>query len=178
MNFSSALNLMDDHAEDELTIEAMTMDDLPEVLAIEQNSFDDPWPEDVFRAELRHCWSHCRVLRQDRELIGYIVFWQVADEVSLLNVAVKPGERRHHCGRLLIDYMLDSAREHNARFISLEVRRSNQAAIRLYESGGFKQVGVRPSYYANNGEDAIVMLYDMGSQSGMNVLPGSAQTEA
>lgn len=157
----------------DVRIDFMTGEDVPAVLEIEAASFDDPWPDEVFKAELRHCWSHCRVLRTADEVVGYLVFWSVADEVHLLNVAVRPAERNHHLGRLLLDYMLEFAREHRARFVTLEVRRSNAAAIHLYESGGFKQVGVRPRYYANNGEDAIVMLFDLGSLSGMSPMPGS-----
>ncbi len=161
----------------DVRIDFMTAEDLPVVLEVEAASFDDPWPEQVFEAELRHCWSHCRVLRANDTVIGYLVFWSVADEVHLLNVAVTPSERHHRLGRLLLDYMLEFAREHRARFVTLEVRRSNTAAIQLYESGGFKQVGVRPRYYANNGEDAIVMLFDLGSLSGMSPMPGSGASQ-
>ncbi len=160
--------------EDDATLETMTAEDLEEIFAVESRSFEDPWPEEVFRAELRHCWSHCHVLRRTEtsELLGYIVFWSVADEVHLLNVAVNPDERHHHYGRMLVDFMLGFAAENKARFVTLEVRRSNVAAIALYESGGFRQVGVRPKYYSNNGEDAILMLYDLGSQSAVSPLPG------
>lgn len=152
------------------SIDYMTIEDLPEILAIEQRSFADPWPEEVFHAELRHCWSHCRVLRRtdSRKILGYVVFWSVADEVHLLNIAVDPEERKHHHGRVLMDYMMDYARQHQARFVTLEVRASNKAAVQMYETGGFRQVGVRPGYYANNGEDAIVMLADLGSNSTAN----------
>ncbi|MCB9786942.1 MAG: ribosomal protein S18-alanine N-acetyltransferase [Deltaproteobacteria bacterium] len=163
------------------TMGHMTAEDLDEILAVESRSFEDPWPEEVFRAELRHCWSHCHVLRSDEDnaLLGYIVFWSVADEVHLLNIAVDPTRRHHHHGRMLVDFMLDFARAEKARFVTLEVRRSNVAAIGLYESGGFKQVGVRPKYYSNNGEDAILMLYDLGSHSALTPLPGSgAPSEA
>ncbi len=154
------------------TIDFMTTEDLPEVLSVEARSFDDPWPEEVFKAELRHCWSHCRVLRSqpDGGIIGYVIFWSVADEVHLLNIAIDPDERHHHHGRQLLDYMMDYARESSVRFVTLEVRSSNRAAIQLYESGGFQQVGVRPTYYNNNGEDAVVMLCDLGSQSGLTTL--------
>jgi ribosomal-protein-alanine N-acetyltransferase len=156
-------------------IDFMTAEDLPEVLAIEQGSFDDPWPEAVFRAELRHCWSHCMVLRGGEGtgdvVTGYVVFWSVADEVHLLNVAVDPAKRNVRYGRMLMDHMLAFAAENAARFITLEVRRSNTAAIQLYERAGFKPVGVRPHYYANNGEDAIVMLHDLGSTSQLGPLP-------
>lgn len=166
--------------EDGLRIENMTEDDLDEVLAIERQSFNDPWPPEVFKAELRHCWSHCRVLRKDGAavILGYLVYWSVADEVHLLNVAVDPKQRNHHYGRALLDYLRDFAVTQSARFITLEVRRSNQAAITLYEHAGFRPVGVRPRYYANNGEDAIVMLNDLGSTSNVGPLPGRDDDES
>ncbi|MCA9518348.1 MAG: ribosomal protein S18-alanine N-acetyltransferase [Myxococcales bacterium] len=151
----------------------MTEDDLGSVLAIERQSFDDPWPAEVFRAELRHSWSHCHVLRGEAAaVVGYVVFWAVADEVHLLNVAVDPKVRHQHLGRKLVDYLSAFAAEHEARFVTLEVRRSNTAAIALYESAGFRSVGVRPRYYANNDEDAVVMLLDLGSTSQVGKLPG------
>jgi ribosomal-protein-alanine N-acetyltransferase len=153
----------------------MSAQDLDEVLGIEQGSFNDPWTEDIFRAELRHSWSHCDLLRgQHGDLLGYIVFWSVADEVHLLNVAVDPAQRKHQYGRRLLDHMLEFARTESARFITLEVRSSNEAALRLYEGGGFKRVGVRPRYYSNDGEDAVIMLFDLGSESGqISLLPSS-----
>ena len=164
----------------DLVIQRMSPEDLEEVLAIEASSFDIPWTDEVFRAELRHSWSHCDVLRQGQggPVLGYIVFWSVADEVHLLNVAVDPTRRQHHHGRRLLDHMLEFARGHGARFITLEVRASNVAAIQLYESGGFKRVGVRPSYYASNGEDAVLMLFDLGSESGQMRLPDSRTSQA
>lgn len=156
----------------DLRIDVMTEDDLGAVLAIERQSFDDPWPAEVFRAELRHSWSHCLVLREAEVIVGYVVFWSVADEVHLLNVAVDPTLRHQHLGRRLIDSLSTYAAEHEARFVTLEVRRSNTAAIALYESAGYRSVGVRPRYYANNDEDAVVMLLDLGSTSQVGTLPG------
>ena len=153
----------------EVSIQPMTGEDLSAVLDIERGSFEDPWPEEVFEAEMRHSWSKCLVLHKndDQRPVGYVIFWSVADEVHLLNLAVDPVERHHHYGLILMDHMVEYAREQGARFITLEVRRSNEAAVALYERGGFKQVGVRPSYYANNGEDALLMLYDLGSDTGV-----------
>jgi [ribosomal protein S18]-alanine N-acetyltransferase len=160
---------------DDLQVQQMSSEDLAAVLAIEQGSFEDPWTEDIFNAELRHSWSHCDLLRTaDGMILGYIVFWSVADEVHLLNVAVDPNQRKHQYGRRLLDHMLEFARTASARFITLEVRSSNEAALQLYENGGFKRVGVRPRYYANDGEDAVIMLFDLGSQSGqISVSPTS-----
>ena len=72
------------------------------------------------------------------------------------------GERHHHYGQALLDHLLEYARSHKARFVRLEVRSSNEAAIGLYERSGFKRVGVRPEYYERSGEDAVVMLFDLG----------------
>ncbi len=165
-----------------VVVDRMSADDLEAVLQIERRSFEDPWPAEVFRAELRHCWSHCHVLRRTQQgggegeadsdkVLGYLIFWSVADEVHLLNVAVLPEERHHHHGRTLMDHLRSFAQTNDARFITLEVRSSNTPAITLYESLGFKVVGVRPKYYANNAEDAIVMLFDVGSTSGVRPLP-------
>ena len=149
------------------TIEKMTQGDLSRVATIESQSYDHPWTRDTFEAELRHSWSQCDVMRRvgDNIIVGYIIFWCVADEVHLLNVCVEPEARHQALGRRLLDHMHGHARRTDARLITLEVRASNAAAIRLYETSGFKRVGVRPRYYANNGEDAIVML---------NVLDASA----
>ena len=161
-----------------ITIEVMVPEDLTAVVGIERSSFQDPWPEEVFRAELRHSWSHCHVLKSDGKIIGYLVFWRVADEVHLLNVAVLPEERHHRYGTMLVDYLQEQGKATGARFITLEVRSSNEAAIRLYKAGGFKVVGVRPKYYANDREDTVVMLYDCGSNSGVQPLPQVPRPDA
>jgi ribosomal-protein-alanine N-acetyltransferase len=135
---------------------------------VENASFDDPWAEEVFEAELRHSWSRCMVLEEEAtsRLLGHVVFWTVADEVHLLNLAVHPEARSRKLGRHLVSYVIQTARENRARFITVEVRDSNAVARGLYEGMGFKKVGVRPCYYASDGEDAVIMLYDLGSDTG------------
>ena len=167
---------MNGEGTDEVTIELMTPEDISEIMGIERRSFDEPWPDDVFRAELRHCWSHCHVLRRKAagNIIGYLVFWSVGDEVHLLNLAVDPNERHNKYGLLLIDHVRKYARTNGARFITLEVRSSNEAAIELYKTAGFKVVGVRPRFFADNCEDAMVMLFDCDPASGGEA-PGPAQ---
>ncbi|MFT7579247.1 MAG: ribosomal-protein-alanine N-acetyltransferase [Myxococcota bacterium] len=174
--------------DDDVRIDFMTETDIEQVLGIELQSFTDPWPEEVFRAELRHSWSNCVVLRKSdpgglgadgpEHVVGYLVFWSVADEVHLLNVAIDPKERHHQLASRLMGHLREFAVDHTARFITLEVRRSNDAAIHLYENSGFKPVGVRPRYYANNDEDAIVMLHDLGSTSHVGPLPEKTDTQA
>jgi ribosomal-protein-alanine N-acetyltransferase len=152
----------------DVTLRAVRPEEIPQVLAVENAAFDDPWPVEVFEAELRHSWSHCIVIeeRETTSLLGHAVFWVVADEVHLLNLAVHPDARSRKLGRMLLGEVLQAARLQRARFITVEVRSSNSIARSLYESAGFKQVGVRPRYYASDGEDAVIMLYDLGSETG------------
>ena len=142
-----------------MLIDPLTALDLDAVLTVEQRSFRDPWPRKVFEAELQHEWSYSYILRPapDSPPVGHVVFWIVADEVQLLHVAVDPDWRGQGYGRALLERLLEQARVNEASRITLEVRRSNRAALRLYLSLGFQSVGLRPRYYASDGEDAIVM---------------------
>jgi [ribosomal protein S18]-alanine N-acetyltransferase len=105
-------------------------------------------------------WAFLDVVRDrgDRRVVAFTNYWVVADEVHLLNLATHPRARRAgHASRLLA-HVIAYGREHRCRFVTLEVRRSNADALRLYKRFGFRPVGVRPGYYAENQEDAIVML--------------------
>lgn len=90
-------------------------------------------------------------------LVGFIVFWLIAGELHVLNVAVAPLAQRRGVGRALMDEAFRRARDANVTEATLEVRRSNLAAIRLYESFGFATTAIRRGYYEENGEDALVM---------------------
>ena len=91
-------------------------------------------------------------------VLGYIVFWLVHDEVHVLNVATALEARRRGVGRALMTEAEESGRQRGARLSTLEVRRSNLPALALYRDLGYRQVGVRPNYYAEEREDAIVMV--------------------
>lgn len=140
-----------------LTVEAMTSADLDQVLAMEQVSFRQPWTKDGFMTELNRRPARCLVLRDGRIIRGYLIFWWLPPEIHLLNIAVDPTGRRQGQGRLLLEYMLDYGRKTGITDVFLEVRRSNIAARKLYESLGFEYIGVRKNYYARDHEDALVM---------------------
>jgi ribosomal-protein-alanine N-acetyltransferase len=113
--------------------------------------------EKQLREELARPWARLRVARTDGGvLVGYTLFWHVADEIHLLNIAVAPPERRRGVGRSLMEDLLSYAGRENVACILLEVRRANRAAIALYESFGFVHDRVRARYYAD-GEDALEM---------------------
>jgi len=148
---------------EDVRIELMTRQDLPQVLAVEGRAHVDPWAHGAFAAELDHAWSHCRVLRRaaDGSILGYMVFWVVADEAQLLNVAVAPEARGRGLGRALLAHLVAEVRRQGVRLLTLEVRASNAPARALYDAFGFRAVAVRPRYYAAGDEDALVMNLEL-----------------
>lgn len=148
----------------------MALDDLPRVMEIEKDGFAHPWSADLLRREMIHDWSTILLATEQRHgpagpareaVVGFIVFWLVHDELHVLNIATASEERRRGVARALMDEASQRARRAGAVLATLEVRRSNASALALYRSLGYRQVGVRPNYYADEGEDAIVMLLDL-----------------
>ena len=133
--------------------------DLDRIMEIERLSFSHPWARQVFCEELDNELSFIKVIREPeaRQVIAFINYWVVHDEIHILNVATHPAWRRRNLARQLIEHVLRCARARRARLLTLEVRRSNTPARKLYEDLGFFPVGVRPRYYENK-EDAIVMV--------------------
>jgi [ribosomal protein S18]-alanine N-acetyltransferase len=133
--------------------------DLRAVYRIAQLSFPIPWPLDELRRELTRPFSELRVLRSSTRsvVLAFLNHWRVADELQIMNIAVDPEQRRRGYGSALLADLLATARTQSITAVTLEVRRSNRGAINLYERHGFRQVGVRPRYYSDNLEDALVM---------------------
>jgi ribosomal-protein-alanine N-acetyltransferase len=139
-------------------IEAMRVEDLPAVQAIEQASFTTPWPPHAYRSELEtNRLARYLVVRAAGEVVGYGGLWLMVDEAHITTFAIHPAWRRRRLGERLLLAMLDVARERHAREATLEVRLSNLAARRLYEKYGFRPVGLRPNYYSDDREDALIM---------------------
>lgn len=137
--------------------------DLDALMEIERLSFRTPWARQVFLEEMEREWAHVDVIRPRAggAALGFANFWLVRDEVHLLNLAAHPDHRRRGLGAQLIDHVIQFARRHRCRYVTLEVRRTNVAAVGLYRKFGFQAVGVRPHYYAEDGEDAIVMVLEI-----------------
>ena len=144
-----------------LRIEPMRVADLPAVHAIEHASFESPWPPDAYRSELEtNRLAQYLVVRVGDEIVGYGGMWLMVDEAHVITFAIHPGlapaaHRRAAApgdARLAIDAGANEA--------TLEVRLSNLPARRLYEKFGFRPVGLRPRYYSDNGEDALIMTTD------------------
>jgi ribosomal-protein-alanine N-acetyltransferase len=136
----------------------MTLADLPSVHAIERASFFPPWPDDAYRNELTtNKLATYVVARLDGVVVGFGGIWIMVDEAHITTFAVDPAWRRRSIGQRLLVALLDVSVARRAREATLEVRLSNVAARRLYEKYGFRPVGVRPRYYSDNGEDALIM---------------------
>ncbi len=133
--------------------------DLEEVMEIERKSFHTPWSRSLFERELATSFARAFVACEfpAERVIGYLCLWLVASEAHILNLAVHPERRGQGIGTLLLEYAIDYCRQKETEEITLEVRRSNYQAISLYRNLHFLPLGIRPRYYSDNGEDAVLM---------------------
>ncbi len=144
----------------------MTLADLPQVEALDRACFRTPWPEDSFRYELRpDANSICLVAESDEaeaepQIIGMVVVWLITDIAEVATLAVAPQERGKGIARQLLASALRLAWQAGARKSILEVRVSNTAALHLYYGLGYQAVGLRPGYYEDTHEDALLLTLD------------------
>lgn len=140
-----------------LTIRPMRLTEVAEVMAVERAAYTHPWTEGIFLDCLRVGYC-CWVCSLDEQLVGHGVLSVAAGEAHLLNLCVHPHSQRRGLGRRLLHRLLRLAAEHQADTVFLEVRVSNRAAIALYRSEGFNEVGLRRDYYPSPAgrEDAVV----------------------
>lgn len=151
-----------------LRIEPMSLGDLDAVQRIEAASFSVPWPEQAYRSEIQtNRLASYLVARVEGEVVAYGGIWLMVDEAHVTTVAVDPAWRRQKIGARLLLALLDVALARGAREATLEVRLSNLAARRMYEAFGFRPVGLRPRYYSDNNEDALIMTTDPLDAPGM-----------
>ncbi len=156
MQMALAPELLD--AAEEIRIRPMTEADVGEVFGIERASYQFPWSEGIFRDCLRVGYV-CRVITLAGRIIGYGVMSVGAGEAHVLNLCIGEPHRCHGLGRRMLGYLLERGRAAGMSEAFLEVRPSNIPAIRLYQSVGFEQVGMRRGYYQAVGgrEDAAVL---------------------
>ena len=141
-----------------VVVDLMKVEDLDAVHVIESESFSTPWPAHAYRQELEaNRLAHYIVARWGDQIVGFAGMWLLVDEAHVTTFATRRSWRRHGVGERLLLALLDLARARGAHEATLEVRPSNVAARRLYEKYGFRAVGLRPRYYSDNNEDAIIM---------------------
>lgn len=141
-----------------MIIRAASEADLDAIDEIERLSFPAPWPRETFAGELTREWARIDVGVVDGRVVAFDNYWLVTTELHVLVIATHPTMRGRGYGGQLLDHAIAAAVATGCALATLEVRRSNTAAIALYERAGFKTVHVRARYYQDDGEDALVML--------------------
>ncbi|QDR79583.1 ribosomal protein S18-alanine N-acetyltransferase [Sporomusa termitida] len=145
----------------ELALRRMQKGDIDEVLIIEQEAFATPWSRAAFEEEIgNNDLAHYLVMTDDSRIVGYGGFWLVMDEAHVTNIALLPAYQGRGLGLLLLENMILAAKVKGAVSMTLEVRPANTAARKLYSRRGFIECGIRPNYYAELGEDALIMWLD------------------
>lgn len=138
-------------------IRRMEPADLAQLVELERRCFTIPWSRDMLAEELSNERALYLVAVRDGMALGYAGCWMILDEGHITNIAVDPPFRQMGVGRSLMEALLEVLSGAGVTSATLEVRRSNTAAIRLYQSFGFTVEGVRRGYYQDNHEDALVM---------------------
>lgn len=144
-----------------LQFRPITLGDLNEVMAIEKSAYTFPWSTGFFRQELQTACARSILVESDGRIIAYVLFWVLPGAIDVHNIAVHPDYQRRGIARLLLDRVISEARRQSAIRVMLEVRQSNTAAQKLYESTGFAITGIRKAYYSDNGEDALAMTLEL-----------------
>ncbi|MBA3327905.1 MAG: ribosomal protein S18-alanine N-acetyltransferase [Solirubrobacterales bacterium] len=137
-------------------IRRLTYADLPQVITIERRAFPTPWSLAMFVLELSKPSGICLAARLESQIVAYMVCSRYDTVWHVMNIAVDPDRRRQGLATALLEHLLARITDPAARY-TLEVRQSNFPAIALYERYGFRSAGLRPRYYQDNGEDALIM---------------------
>jgi ribosomal-protein-alanine N-acetyltransferase len=141
--------------------------ELDAILDIDDESFVRPWTREMYEAEIRNPVTRIFVVKQTGTgIVGYCSTWFVPGELHVNNLAIRPAFRRQGLARRLLDHVLAQAQAAGCDRATLEVRRSNEAARRLYERAGFALAAVRRDYYTNPVEDALVLWRSPGPPEG------------
>ena len=140
-----------------LTFRAMTTEDADAVAEIEEKSFAMPWKRDDFWREAQNELATYIVGELDGKIVAYAGAWVSFNQAEVMSVAVEPELRGQGIGTILFGELIQAVKARGATAITLEVRPSNAAAIKLYQSFGLRSVGRRRGYYLDSGEDALIM---------------------
>jgi ribosomal-protein-alanine N-acetyltransferase len=143
-----------------IEIRILEVPDLSAIEAIEQKAYPTPWSRSMFASELAKPTSICLGAFEGPDLVGYVINSRYVDAWHVMNVAVDPEHQRRGVATALLVQLFELTRDDERRGYTLEVRVSNEDAIRLYEKLGFESRGIRRGYYTDNREDAVIMWRD------------------
>lgn len=157
----------------------MNLHDIDAIVDIEREAFTAPWSAEAFRNELTHnLFAKYMVMESDEDVIGYGGMWLIIDEAHVTNIAVRAEYQGKGYGKSLLREMMRTAFFLGARRMTLEVRVSNERAQSLYRKMGFVPSGVRPAYYSDNLEDALIMWAELEPDSDDHAeFAGAAEVE-
>jgi len=149
----------------EYLLRAMTMEDIPQVVNIEKKSFPTPWSAYAFACELcDNQFANYLVVISSTDpttVLGYGGMWFICDEAHITNIAINPSMRGNGLGEMLMEGMVLHAKSKNIIRMTLEVRVSNNSAQKLYKKMKFVSAGIRPGYYVDTNEDALIMWKEL-----------------
>ena len=140
-----------------ISIREMTLEDIEQVYHIEESIFSIPWSKTSFENSIKSKDTMFIVAEKEREIVGYLGLYLFSEEADISNVAVKEEYRQQHVGRSLLQYILSTAKERGVKNVTLEVRETKVPAIKLYQSMGFVEAGIRKNYYKEPTENALIM---------------------
>jgi ribosomal-protein-alanine N-acetyltransferase len=145
-----------------IIIREMKESDLDRVLEIESKAFNPPWSREAFLLELtKNLLAKYLVAEVDGVVVGFGGIWLIIDEGHITNIAVDEKYRQMGIGSKIMEGLIQLCNDRNIIAMTLEVRKSNEAAKALYRKYGFKEYGIRKNYYQDNNEDAIIMWKDI-----------------
>lgn len=142
-------------------IRPMRVGDIEQIVAIEKETFSTAWSQTAFLNELSNPQSFYMVYEKEEQIVGYGGFWKILEEGHINNIAIRKDCRRQGKGKKLLEAMINNGRCIGIDRFTLEVRRSNQTAIQLYQKMGFVGKGMRPRYYQEPVEDALIMWLEL-----------------
>ncbi|WP_130805991.1 ribosomal protein S18-alanine N-acetyltransferase [Senegalia massiliensis] len=141
-----------------IVIRNMEYRDIDNILELENMSFSTPWSKESFIKEIKeNKLARYIVAKGDDKIVGYGGMWLILDEAHITNIAVHPEYRGEGIGNKLLNGLVEISKEMMIKRMTLEVRKSNYPAIKLYKNNDFIEVGIRPGYYSDTNEDAIIM---------------------
>jgi ribosomal-protein-alanine N-acetyltransferase len=143
-----------------IEIRILELSDLSAIETIEQKAYPTPWSRSMFASELAKPTSICLGAFEGTGLVGYVINSRYVDAWHVMNVAVDPEHQRRGVATALLEQLFELTRDDERRGYTLEVRVSNEDAIKLYEKLGFESRGIRRGYYTDNREDAVIMWRD------------------
>ncbi len=148
----------------------MREEDIAQIVEIEKQSFPTPWSSYAFNCELAdNDFAHYLIVTTEKnpeQVLGYGGMWIIIDEVHITNIAIAPAYRGRKLGEFLMRGMVALAVQKGAVRMTLEVRPSNNTALQLYTKMGFKTAGIRPDYYIDTNEDALIMWKELMGKDG------------